>query len=52
MKAFLIATVGLIVIAAIAGYVLGEIKEPSSARYATSDVRLDDTQRSDTRFPE
>ena len=52
MKAFLIAVVGLVVIAIGASYVLGAMREPSSARYATSDVRLDAEMRSDQRFPD
>ena len=52
MKAFLIAVVGLVVIAIGASYVLGTMREPSSARYATSDVRLDAEMRSDQRFPD
>ena len=52
MKAFLIALVALVVIGVGAFYVLNGIAEPSSERYATRDVRLDDTMRSDERFPE
>ena len=52
MKAFLIAMVGLVVIAIGAFYVLGAISEPSSERYMMNDVRLDGDMRSDRRYPE
>ena len=42
MKAFLIAVVGLVVIAFGARLVLTEVAEPTAERYRTEDVRLDE----------
>ena len=54
MKAFLIACAGLLVISVAAGFLLNaEFAEPASTRYVVDGtVRLDDTQRSDGRFPD